>query len=248
MAALSKLLNLLKSLTVSLLLVSPTTLATNNVIFNNYCHYPLYFWAVSTEVVHDEASNYVPAHDTLVHRMVNIGNPGICLKIRDVPMYEHGRQSILQLEYNIDWNDSKWHWDFSAIDCALGVPATEEGYCPFIGGGVHVYTTGDDATCKYAHCLGNHEADCVNTYTRHGSWHGEPSWSCPMGNDLIIDTCTSWTPARTYINGKPFTETDYQPPQPQPPDPAPGSSCDEPCDYFGPVPHSIEELPLCGSC
>ncbi|KAF2795282.1 hypothetical protein K505DRAFT_336212, partial [Melanomma pulvis-pyrius CBS 109.77] len=171
--------------------LSPLASATNAVHLVNHCPYDMYFWVVGpNEQIHDNAYSTVPGNGgTVIHSMRAISpeSPGgINIKIRDLPHYEVAPAGIIQVEYALDLAQSMIFWDLSAIDCARDSNPTNPYFCPFVDGGIKMYTTGGPAQ-KVATCLG---AQCLDAYTEHGVWHGEPSWGIATGHDLFFETCT----------------------------------------------------------
>jgi hypothetical protein len=57
----------------------------------------------------------------------------------------------------------------------------------FIDGGIELYVpVAVYGQCPPAWCT---DGQCVNTYDKHGSWQGEPTFKCWAGADLFFETC-----------------------------------------------------------
>ncbi|PSN66813.1 hypothetical protein BS50DRAFT_573610 [Corynespora cassiicola Philippines] len=206
----------------SLLSLLPTpTLSANNVIFVNHCPYPLHFWPVKGEQVHDWELTTVPSNGgSHILPMSVWEGGGISLKIRDVPHYEVAPAGIIQAEYNFEPTKNSIWYDLSTIDCVVSSGPTDPMYCPFIEGGVKMYVEGQDK-CPIAACS---NTQCTNTYRTHGFWLGEPSFVCDAGQDVILETCTEGHGLQTNVDGKGWTPSAPSLPPPFPPPPPPPST------------------------
>ncbi|KAH7139367.1 hypothetical protein B0J11DRAFT_501524 [Dendryphion nanum] len=165
-----------------ILFTGPVT-AHHKVTFMNHCTYPLYFWQVLPNVhPSDDTATYVAPGDSLLHHMP----PGIStsIKMRDLPNYEVAPAGITQFEYFVD--GFRLWYDLSYIDCNQTGGPTDPMYCPFAAGGVKLSTS--DPHCPVAVCqLGG---TCEQTYLIEGGWKDEPSLSCPIGTDLVVELCS----------------------------------------------------------
>ncbi|KAF2111690.1 hypothetical protein BDV96DRAFT_634484 [Lophiotrema nucula] len=204
MTVLSK---LLAPLAVGLL---PLAQAANEVLIRNHCSYPLYFWIVRPGVhTPDDKVITVPARTDFHHGMEDTGNGngGIALKFRDVPFYEVAPAGILQVEYK--FAAPNFWYDLSRINCDISLGPSDPSYCPFIAGGVQLVSTEPaQGRCPVAWCTGTH---CVSTYETHGFWNGEPTFNCPVGNDIVFDVCTNGDAPVTFGGGK---GEEWKPPSP----------------------------------
>ncbi|KAF2444843.1 hypothetical protein P171DRAFT_520941 [Karstenula rhodostoma CBS 690.94] len=188
-----------------LLLQTQNACAANIVIWKNHCDYDLYFWTVGPNTPErDDAFTRVPAHGENVHPMRWHEHGGFSLKYRDLPYYTRGPAGILQAEYNMDRVAGKLFYDSSIIDCGRDLGPQNPFYCPFAHGGVNMYIVGnrgESYLCKDSSCqLGGH---CDNaTYLVQGGWKNEPSLSCPLGVDLVFETCTERSAEKTWVEGQ----------------------------------------------
>jgi hypothetical protein len=102
-------------------------------------------------------------------------------------------------------------------------------FCPLIGGGVEMSVRNKgEGVCNHAVCTVN--GGCTSsTYDRHGHWPGEPSFSCRVGADVVLETCKERAGPRTKgdptIDGLPPPVMD---PKPSPALPKPSSPLSEP--------------------
>ncbi|KZM27052.1 chitin binding [Ascochyta rabiei] len=192
------------SLVVNLAIVTLPGLvsAANNIKMINRCPYDIYSWSVgpvgSGFNGHDHEALTIPANSVTVHGMINteaIGS-GIALKFRDLSKYEVAPAGIIQVEYNLEPSKNNLWYDLSAIDCDRAAGPESPSFCPLVGGGMKLYVAeADEAKCPPAWCGAD---GCHNTYTRRGSWKGEPTFRCNVGVDIIIEMCTERAGARTF--------------------------------------------------
>jgi hypothetical protein len=114
---------------------------------------------------------------------------GVSLKIRDLPRYEQAPAGILQVEYNLEPSKNTLWYDMSYINCNTMVGPEDPSFCPMLDSGVALdafqYALGME--CPAAKCS---NGVCEGTYMKSGSWHNEPTLSCPVGGDLVLTTCT----------------------------------------------------------
>ncbi|KAF2006954.1 carbohydrate-binding module family 50 protein [Amniculicola lignicola CBS 123094] len=205
--------------------------AANNVIFKNQCSYPIYFWTVRPETAApDNTYISVPAYGEVYHPMERPKGGGISLKIRDVPYYAVAPSGVIQAEYAIT-DHGLFYYDLSAIDCNKNAGPEAPDYCPLVAGGVTMQTTSTDKVlCPVATCAGTGWTCGNSTYLNHGTWMGEPSYGCAVGNDIIVETCTQGDGVRTIPR-----PSDIPPP---PPPPAPAVSSIAPLNPPPPPPPS----------
>ncbi|KAL1610252.1 hypothetical protein SLS60_001917 [Paraconiothyrium brasiliense] len=201
--------------------------AANTIIWKNHCHYDLYFWVIPPKTPErDDAFTVVPARGEHVHPMVWHKDGGISLKYRDVPYYTKAPAGILQAEYTMDRNQGKTFYDSSIIDCGRAAGPQDPSYCPFAHGGVNMYIVGERGVgfhCEDAYCRLGGKCD-KNTYLVEGGYKDEPSFSCPLGVDIVFETCTDLSVERTWQDGKPAPTTAlWQPRPPQVPPPPPAA-------------------------
>lgn len=224
-----------------LLLQTQIAHAANTVIWKNHCDYDLYFWAIGPHTQErDDAYTRVPAHGENVHQMIWDKDGGISLKYRDVPYYTRAPAGILQAEYNMDYASGKLNYDSSIIDCGTGLGPENPYYCPFAHGGVNMYIVGDRGGgayfCRDSFCQLGGQCDDA-TYLIPGGWVGEPSLSCPLGVDLVFETCTQRSVEKTWVEGQvgpaPAPAPWTPPPAPVNPPPPPPAAPWTPQD--GPV-------------
>jgi hypothetical protein len=235
----------LLALVVIISILSPLAFAVNSLHVINNCPYNLYFWVLGPDEPDlDEKLNIVNPHNTIIHQMFAMSperKAGSVLKIRDLPHYQIASAGIIQVEYNLDPAANHITWDLSAIDCHREVGPSDPNYCPFIAGGIKMYTNGEGPHEKSASCLGD---QCIDAYTKHGYWLGEPSWPTAVGNDVYFETCTHGVgpqtidieePNHVHVPGAP-------PPLPSPPSPAqepqltPPPATYDVCESWGPIP------------
>jgi hypothetical protein len=199
--------------------------AANTVIWKNHCDYDLYFWVVDLYTrERDDNHTRVSAGSEYIHHMVQtkLKDGGISLKYRDVPYYVRAPAGILQAEYYMNLNQGKVYYDSSIIDCGIGLGPQNPYYCPFAYGGVNMYVLGDrgeNTFCVDSACQLGGDCDAVS-YLKPGGWVGEPSLSCPLGVDLVFETCTEESPERTWTEGQ-VGPAPWQPPPHQVPSPLP---------------------------
>lgn len=111
----------------------------------------------------------------------------MALKIRDLPHYEVAPAGIVQVEYNLEPSRDALWYDLSVIDCDHSLGPGDPSFCPLVGGGIKMHIPGaEEGACPPAWCR---EGKCENTYERHGSWLGEPSFRCHAGVDIHVETC-----------------------------------------------------------
>ncbi|KAJ4349920.1 uncharacterized protein N0V89_008540 [Didymosphaeria variabile] len=202
------------------LLPAQHVFAANTIIWKNRCDYDLYFWVIPPLTPErDDAFTVVPARGEHVHTMVWHKDGGISLKYRDVPYYTRAPAGILQAEYTLDRNQGKTFYDSSIINCGRGVGPQDPSYCPFAHGGVNMYIVGDRGFgfhCEDAYCRLGGNCD-KKTYLIPGGYKGEPSFSCPLGVDIVFETCTEASVERTWQDGKPGPAPALWQPRPPPP-------------------------------
>jgi hypothetical protein len=243
--------------------LSPLALATNSLYMINNCPYNLYFWVVGPHDPDlDEKVNIVPPYNIIIHQMFAMSperEAGSVLKIRDLPHYQNPSAGIIQVEYNLDPAANHITWDLSAIDCHREVEPWDPNYCPFIAGGIKMYTNGKGSYEKSASCLGD---QCSNAYTEHGYWLGEPSWPTAIGNDVFFETCTHGIgpqtndiedPNHVHVPGTPPPSSPDSPSPPLPPPPPPAEpqlpsppAAYDVCVSWGPIPgcpNYVEPIP-----
>jgi hypothetical protein len=123
---------------------------------------------------------------------------GVSLKIRDVPHYQVAPAGIMQVEYNLEPSRGSIWYDLSRINCAVTLNTKDPLFCPLIAGGIELSILGQppQENCPHATC--RPDGVCHNTYDRHGSWEGEPSFSCHLAADIIVKTCTHTAGPTTY--------------------------------------------------
>ncbi|KAK7191355.1 hypothetical protein DPSP01_003032 [Paraphaeosphaeria sporulosa] len=188
-----------------LLLQTQSTDAANTVIWKNHCDYDLYFWAVPPGgPERNDAFTRVPARGEHIHQMIWHKDGGIVLKYRDVPYYTRAPAGILQAEYYMDRRENKLWYDSSIIDCDRGLGPQNPYYCPFAHGGVNMYVIGNrggNPFCKDSSCQLGGQCDEA-TYLVPGGWVGEPTLSCPLGVDLVFETCTKRYVEKTWVKGQ----------------------------------------------
>jgi hypothetical protein len=171
--------------------------SSGNITYINNCGYPMYIWETGYEGnVPDSQYTYVAPYDQYTQRMTWTPKGGISAKIRDVDHYATAPAGILQIEYRL--GNPSFFYDLSYIDCDRSAIPESPNYCPFAAGGVRVTTSGrdDGDACRKLHCQ-LPDGECELGYLDHGSWYGEPSMSCPMGNDLFVETCVDGEGAQT---------------------------------------------------
>ncbi|KAF2871882.1 hypothetical protein BDV95DRAFT_667760 [Massariosphaeria phaeospora] len=208
----------------------------------NHCPHDLYFWVVGGEHVPDRQWNMVPGNGgSVIHSMLE--GRGMSLKIRDVPQYEVAPAGILQLEYNFAPQTKSLWYDLSLIDCYINHNPYDPEYCPFVDGGIRLYTNGPSERCPTASCIGE---ECVNTYQNHGTWIGEPTLRCDSDFEVFFETCTHGSAPQTFIG-------EYTPPLPLPPSPpsmpptppssSPSLEPEQPCPAHGEPTSSTSHIP-----
>ncbi|KAF1932694.1 carbohydrate-binding module family 18 protein [Didymella exigua CBS 183.55] len=196
--------------------LSAVVSAENNIKFINHCPYDVYSWAVgpagSGWTGHDHEAVAIPANTVTYQGMVDCGitGGGISVKLRDLPRYEVAPAGIIQVEYNLVPSKNHLWYDLSAVDCDHTVGPEHPSFCPLIGGGLKVYIEhADEGKCPPAWCSAN--GQCHRTYTEHGYWHGEPTFRCDAGKDVVVELCTKRVGPRTF-NG--HDEPSHNEPQP----------------------------------
>lgn len=198
-------LRFLPSITLVTVLLYQLTNAANTVIWKNHCDHDLYYWIVPPNAKErDTAFTRVPAHGEHVHQMMWHKDGGIAIKYRDVPFYTRAPAGIIQAEYNLDLNTNKLWYDSSIINCGKQLGHQDPSYCPFAHGGMSMHVLGNrgnDHLCIDASCqLGG---QCHSqTYLKEGGYKGEPSLSCPLGVDLVFETCTNRSVEKTRVEGQ----------------------------------------------
>jgi hypothetical protein len=189
--------------------------SSSKVTIMNHCSYPLYYWVVRSEVATPDSDHITVAPgDTAIHPM-EIDHRGISLKIRDVPRYAKGPAGIIQVEYtNVGHGNT--FYDLSVIDCNRLPDNANPDYCPFIAGGVSMYTNGHETKnlCQSAQCQIPGSCD-ERTYKEHGYWKDEPSFHCPHVHDLFFETCTEG-PGLQSLDGQ-TSPPPYESPAPHEP-------------------------------
>ncbi|KAH7380081.1 hypothetical protein BKA66DRAFT_369398, partial [Pyrenochaeta sp. MPI-SDFR-AT-0127] len=178
-----------------LLAYASFAVATNSIRFINHCPYDIWYWTVgppgSSIEGPDSNRTKIPGnHGSAIHGMVDteLLHGGISLKLRDLPTYQVAPAGIVQVEYNLEPSRNSVWYDLSVIDCDRSVGPNHPLFCPLVGGGIKMYIpSAKKGYCPPAWCKDN---KCGNTYERHGSWLGEPSFKCNAGVDIFVEMCT----------------------------------------------------------
>jgi hypothetical protein len=144
---------------------------------------------------------------SIIHNLVNTEQygGGLSIKMRDLPHYRVAPAGIVQVEYNLELSKNNLWYDLSAIDCDSSVGPENPRFCPLVEGGikVHVPDQPNGSICPEAHCV---DGVCYDTYTEHGSWYNEPTFRCPAGADLFVETCFKSAGRKTVDNLAPDSE------------------------------------------
>lgn len=201
----------------------------------NYCSHNLYFWTIGPSMLGKQETNdfytVVPGNGgSVIHDMEPYAS--VSIKIRDRPHYVPAPKGILQAEYWWEPDTSSIWYDFSAIDCGRFLGPDDPWWCPFLPGGVRMSVPdADTKLCPVAECQSGANCEDTYTYTKPGSWKGEPTLRCDHNYDVIFETCVAAYSPQTIAGPedddynqspsvdyhRPLPEDAYHPPPPSRP-------------------------------
>lgn len=216
----------------ALALYGPAVSASQKLWFHNACPHDLYFWVARANqpAVQDHHYTHVASGDWGVHFMntTQYDGGGPSIKIRDLPHFTAGPAGIVQAEYYYGPNANLIYYDLSIIDCDKTVGPEDPMYCPFVQGGIKMWTS--DSSCPIARCLPS-EGECKGTYEKHGSWDGEPTWACSSASDIYFHACVESAAPQSYGQNQVQWHQPEQWPKPEYPTPDPPYPKNRSCIY-----------------